>query len=116
MEREILLLLPLPAGVGGDSPLLRRLFERWWLGASAVALGAAGGWPMLVERSFAGAGAMLALRFWLWRQRAHRVIVAGAGAARLVAELSRLGYAAGLLGGASCETGAAEAPVGLRLA
>lgn len=116
MEREVLLLLPLPEGADAESVLVRMVFERWWQGASAVALGAAGGWPVPVERSFAGAGAMLALRFWLWRRRAHLVIVAGVGAARLVAELRRLGYAAELPGGASCETGAADAPVGLRLA
>jgi len=116
MEREVLLLLPLPAGADAESVLVRMVFERWWLGASAVALGAAGGWPVPVERSFAGTGVPLALRFWLWRRRASRMIVAGVGAARLVAELRRQGYAAELPGGASCDTGAADAPVGLRLA
>lgn len=109
MEREVLLLLPLPAGVDGDSALVRRLFERWWQGAAAVALGAAEGWPVPVERRFAGVGVPLALRFWLWRRRASRVIVAGVGAAGLVAELRRLGWAAELPGGASCDTGAADA-------
>lgn len=104
MEREVLLLLPLPAGVEADSALLRLMFERWWQGASAVALGAAGGWPMPVERRFAGGRVTPALRFWLWRQRAQRVIVAGVGAAALVAELCRLGFAAELPGGASCDT------------
>jgi hypothetical protein len=33
MEREILLLLPLLAGVEDDSGPLRALFERWWQGA-----------------------------------------------------------------------------------
>jgi hypothetical protein len=114
MEREILLLLPLPAGVDGDSALVRRLFERWWQGAAVVALGAVEGWPMPVERAFSGAGVPLALRFWLWRRRASRVIVAGVGAAGLVAELRRLGWAAELPGGASCDTGAADAPGLLR--
>ena len=41
MEREVLLLLPLPAGVDSDSALVRRLFERWWQGAAAVAPGGA---------------------------------------------------------------------------
>lgn len=114
MEREVLLLLPLPAGVDGDSALVRRLFERWWQGAAAVALGEAEGWPMPVERGFSGAGVPLALRFWLWRRRASRVIVAGVGAAGRVAELRRLGWAAELPGGASCDTGAADAPGLLR--
>jgi len=114
MEREVLLLLPPPAGLDADSPLSRRLFERWWQGAAAVALGAAEGWPVPVERRFAGAGVPLALHFWLWRRRASRVIVAGVGAAGLVAELRRLGWAAELPGGASCDTGAADAPGLLR--
>lgn len=114
MECEVLLLLPLPAGVDSDSALVRRLFERWWLGAAAVVLGAAEGWPVPVERRFAGAGVPLALRFWLWRRRASRVIVAGVGAAALVAELRRLGWVAELPGGASCDTGAVDAPGLLR--
>ncbi len=109
MEREVLLLLPLPAGSDEESPLLRLVFERWWQGAAAVALGAADGWPVPVERTFTGVGVPLALRFWLWRRRGARVIVAGVGAAGLVAELRRLGYAAELPGGASCDTGAADA-------
>ena len=114
MEREILLLLPLPAGVDGHSALVRRLFERWWQGAAAVALGAAEGWPMPVERRFAGAGVSLALRFWLWRRRASRVIVARGGAAGLVPAVPHLGWAAELPGDASCDTDAADAPGLLR--
>lgn len=116
MEREVLLLLPLPAGVNGDSALVRCLFEHWWQGAAALALGAADGWPVPVERTFTGVGVSLALRFWLWRRRASRVIVAGVGAAALVAELRRLGVAAELPGGASCDTATAGAAGLLRLA
>ena len=116
MEREVLLLLPLLAGVDDDSALVRLLFERWWQGAAAAALGAAGDWPVPVERRFAGAGVPLALRFWLWRRRAGRVIVAGVGAAGLVAELRRQGFAAELPGGASCDTDTAGTAGLLRLA
>ncbi len=116
MEREVLLLLPLPAGVEADSLLLRRLFERWWQGAAAVALGASEGWPVPVERTFTGVGVPLALRFWLWRRRVSRVIVAGVGAAAIVAELRRLGWVAELPGGASCETATVGAAGLLRLA
>jgi len=116
MEREVLLLLPLPAGSDEESPLLRLVFERWWQGAAAVALGAADGWPVPVERTFTGVGVPLALRFWLWRRRGARVIVAGVGAAGLVAELRRLGFAAELPGGASCDTATAGAAGLLRLA
>lgn len=62
MEREVLLLLPLPAGVDSDSALVRRLFERWWQGAAAVALGGAEGWPVPFEQRFAGVGVSLTLR------------------------------------------------------
>lgn len=116
MEREVLLLLPLPAGVDGDSPLARRLFERWWQGAPALALGDVGGWPMPVERTFSAGGVPPALRFWLWRRRVRRVIVAGVGAAAIVAELRCLGFAAELPGGASCDTAMAGAAGLLRLA
>lgn len=110
MEREVLLLLPMLPGVGEDSALVRQLFEHWWQGAAAVALGAGGTWPIPVERRFAGDGATPALRFWLWRRQACRVVVAGAGAACLVAELRRLGLPAELSGGAtSCDTDTLDA-------
>jgi|GEM_PF-3596208 len=109
MGSDVLLLLPVSGGVGDESALARLVFEGWWQGAATVALGDAGGWPVPVEREFVGAGVTLGLRFWLWRRRVRRVRVAGPGAAALVAELRRLGFAAGVLGGASWETTAADA-------
>lgn len=109
MGSDVLLLLPVPGGVGDESALARLVFDSWWQGAAAVVLGDAGAWPVPVERVFVGTGVTLGLRFWLWRRRARRVLVAGPEAAALVAELRRLGFAAGVLGGASWETTAADA-------